>query len=109
VGLRWWNEMKEDGSEQWIFESMDVSKNKIPIKSYILSENTNKSDNRVFWVSSYLTPAIWFLLIIVSILKFNLQNVSICVLAVGLSLTNLMGYIKCEKNHQQKLKGFLYN
>jgi len=21
VGLRWWNEVKEDGSEEWIFES----------------------------------------------------------------------------------------
>ena len=24
VGLRWWNEIKEDGSEEWIFESKEV-------------------------------------------------------------------------------------
>jgi hypothetical protein len=23
VGLRWWNEVKEDGSEEWKFESYD--------------------------------------------------------------------------------------
>ena len=23
VGLRWWNVIKEDGSDEWIFESMD--------------------------------------------------------------------------------------
>lgn len=24
VGLRWWNEIKEDGSNQWLFESRNV-------------------------------------------------------------------------------------
>jgi hypothetical protein len=28
VGLRWWNETKEDGSTTWLFESRDVSKRK---------------------------------------------------------------------------------
>lgn len=27
VGLRWWNEIKEDGSNEWIFESLEVSLN----------------------------------------------------------------------------------
>ena len=26
VGLRWWNMSKDDGTEEWIFESVDVSK-----------------------------------------------------------------------------------
>ena len=26
VGLRWWNEIRDDGSEQWVFESLDESK-----------------------------------------------------------------------------------
>jgi hypothetical protein len=25
VGLRWWNNIKEDGTEEWIFESSDQS------------------------------------------------------------------------------------
>lgn len=25
VGLRWWNEIQEDGSNQWVFESASVS------------------------------------------------------------------------------------
>jgi hypothetical protein len=24
VGMRWWNEIKEDGSSEWIFESVEV-------------------------------------------------------------------------------------
>ncbi len=27
VGLRWWNEVKEDGTEVWIFESKNESNN----------------------------------------------------------------------------------
>ncbi len=26
VGLRWWNLVREDGTEEWVFESMDQSK-----------------------------------------------------------------------------------
>ena len=26
VGLRWWSEIKEDGSEEWVFESLDLSR-----------------------------------------------------------------------------------
>lgn len=26
VGLRWWNEIKEDGSNEWIFESVEVNR-----------------------------------------------------------------------------------
>eukprot|EP01133_Synstelium_polycarpum_P019006 gene19006-22751_t len=25
VGLRWWNEIKEDGTDRWIFESLEVT------------------------------------------------------------------------------------
>jgi hypothetical protein len=25
VGLRWWNEVKDDGSNEWIFESLEVT------------------------------------------------------------------------------------
>mmetsp|Transcript_17336 Transcript_17336/g.16544 ORF Transcript_17336/g.16544 Transcript_17336/m.16544 type:complete len:154 (-) Transcript_17336:28-489(-) len=96
VGLRWWNEIKDDGSEQWVFESLD-------------EKNVNKSDGRVFWYSMYITPAIWIVFIIVSALKFNVQNITICVIGLFLAFTNLGGYVKCAKNHQQKLKGFLYD
>ena len=24
VGLRWWNMIKEDGTEEWIYESQDI-------------------------------------------------------------------------------------
>ena len=57
----------------------------------------------------YVTPAIWIIFIIVSALKFDVQNITICVIGLFLAFTNLGGYVKCAKNHQQKLKGFLYD
>jgi hypothetical protein len=36
VGLRWWNEVKEDGKEVWIFESKHESKNKYLILLILL-------------------------------------------------------------------------
>jgi len=98
AGLRWWSEIKPDGKEEWVFESMDISTLKILLYKYVI-ENTNKSDNRVFWVVNYVTPFTWGLLIIFSILKFEISNVTICLIALILSATNLMGYRKCEKNH----------
>jgi hypothetical protein len=35
--------------------------------------------------------------------------VTICLLGIVLGLTNLLGYIKCEKNHKSKVKGYLYD
>jgi len=36
VGLRWWSRIKDDGKEEWIFESLP-------------ERNSNKVDTRVFW------------------------------------------------------------
>ena len=63
----------------------------------------------MFWIVNYGAPIIWIILLIVSALKFSVENVTVCVFGMFLSLTNLLGYIKCEKNHNLKLKGFLYN
>ena len=46
---------------------------------------------------------------IVSIFKFSIQNVTICLFGFFLAMTNLTGYQKCEKNHKNKFKGFLFS
>ena len=54
VGLRWWNEVKEDGSEVWIFES-DHEKSATSI------------DTTIFWGSLYITPLFWGIFLILEI------------------------------------------
>jgi Eukaryotic protein of unknown function (DUF846) len=95
VGLRWWSMIHEDGREEWIYESQDV-------------KQENAADSRVFWVANYLTPIVWVMFMIANVLSFSLSNACICLFAFGLSSTNLMGFRKCSKNHDQKEKGFIF-
>ena len=45
---------------------------------------------------------------IVSVLSFSPTNVTICLFGLVMTGTNLMGYIKCEKSHKEKVGGFLF-
>ena len=91
VGLRWWDEVKENGEEVWIFESKNEKK-----------EAT--SDKSVFWICLYLTPIVWFILIIFNI--FQPARFIIGLICLIFTSTNLYGYFKCSKDQQGKLKSF---
>ena len=81
VGLRWWSQVKEDGSEEWYFESLEDKKNA-------------GIDSFIFWAVLYVTPLVWGILAIASALSFAIYNITLCVSALTLSGTNLYGYIK---------------
>lgn len=89
VGLRWWNEVKEDGSNVWIFESKPASRVIHP------------SDSFIFWSSLYATPAIWILLGIGEMLRFKFHWLLIVAVAVTLAGANVVGYWKCQKGNRQ--------
>ncbi|CAE7188603.1 unnamed protein product [Rhizoctonia solani] len=63
VGLRFWNQVDEDGESYWVFESRDPSRPANPI------------DSKMFWTALYVFPVLWILLFIVSLLKFNISFV----------------------------------
>ncbi|KAJ1668835.1 Golgi apparatus membrane protein tvp23 [Coemansia sp. RSA 1813] len=90
VGLRWWNEVLEDGTNEWIFESRDLS---IPV---------NTSDSRIFWTVLYATPAIWSLLAIAAFFSLRFQWLLIVIIAVLLSGANLIGYQRCDKDQKKR-------
>lgn len=96
VGLRWWSHIKPDGTEEWVFESMGGEK------------KANQLDSTIFWLVSYISPLVWFILAISSALSFNFNNVSMCLVGSGLGGVNLLGYIRCQKNHKQLMRGFLF-
>jgi hypothetical protein len=84
VGLRWWNNVKDDGSNEWVFESLeDMSQ-------------IGYMDSRIFWWSLYLTPAVWGVFCFVSLLKFDLSWCVMCSIAITLSSANIYGYTKCR-------------
>jgi len=52
VGLRWWNYVKEDGTTEWVFESIED-----------MSE-ISPTDRRLFWVGLYAPAVVWSILLV---------------------------------------------
>ncbi len=102
VGLRWWHDVALDDDDEegptrdgWRFES-------IPDR-----ESINTTDSRIFWGGLYAFPAIWILLGIVCILKFDISYLVIVVIALVLSGANIVGYYKCNKDATEQMRAYL--
>ena len=57
---------------------------------------------------SYLTPILWLVFAILQILTFSLNNFFMCIVAFTLSFVNLLNYIRCQKNHNNMIRGFMF-
>lgn len=95
VGLRWWNEVQEDGSNVWKFESRENLSDVSPIDSYL------------FWITLYVQPLVWLLMIIVAFLSFNFQWIFVNILAIILGCSNAYGYFKCQKDAKNRITNFM--
>jgi hypothetical protein len=90
VGLRFWNQVDEDGESYWVFESRDPSRPANPI------------DSRMFWIALYVFPLLWLVLLIVSFLKFNLSFIPIVALALIFNITNVVGFTYADRDAKQR-------
>lgn len=121
VGLRWWSEAGDDGSE-WRFESLDEGQRELSsFDARMCSSNARNSVRLtsltllcarcsllgIFWTLLYLTPAAWSLLCLLAVIKLNLDYLLLSVIAVVLSGSNAWGYHKCSRAQQDKLKGLV--
>lgn len=96
VGLRWWNEVGDDGTTQtWRFETISDR------------DNLNVIDGRIFWWTMYISPLIWILLGIVCVLKFNVSYLLIVVIALILNGANILGYYKCNKDATEQIRNYI--
>ena len=95
VGLRWWSEAGDDGSE-WRFECLDEG-----------AREVSAFDSRIFWTVLYLTPVGWAGLALLAVVKLNVDYLLLAVIAVILSGSNAYGYHKCSKAQQNQLKGLV--
>ena len=96
VGLRWWNEVKEDGSEVWRFESSHEQKEK-------------SIDTTIFWMSLYIGPIFWGVFLFLELIGLKLMWVLACLISFILTFSNAFGYYKCSNEQKNKIKGFLDN
>mmetsp|Transcript_3823 Transcript_3823/g.13790 ORF Transcript_3823/g.13790 Transcript_3823/m.13790 type:complete len:172 (-) Transcript_3823:632-1147(-) len=97
VGLRWWHEVNEDGSSQWKFESLDEEGLK----------TVDSFEKRVFWTTTYATPPIWLVFGIITFVRFHFTYLIIVFLALMLSCSNLIGYVKASRDQSKQLSDML--
>ncbi|KAJ7224500.1 Golgi apparatus membrane protein TVP23 [Mycena pura] len=108
VGLRFWNQVDEDGESYWVFESRDPSRPANPIDSrQVISPvfpliNSAPPCFRMFWIAIYVFPILWVALFIVSLLRFKLEFVPIVVLALVFNVTNAIGFTYADRDAKQR-------
>jgi len=95
VGLRWWSEIQEDGTEKWHFESHDQKSQIHPI------------DKRVFWWSQTIACIFWALMTFWSFLQLHLYWMTCSGICLVLSAVNYWGYYKCSKDQQKRVSGLI--
>ncbi|GLB36332.1 hypothetical protein LshimejAT787_0306200 [Lyophyllum shimeji] len=90
VGLRFWNQVDDDGESYWVFESRDPSRPANPI------------DSKMFWIALYSFPLLWSALLIVSLLKLGFAFIPIVLLALVFNFTNAIGFTYADRDAKQR-------
>lgn len=95
VGLRWWNNIKEDGSNEWVFESHRGTR------------EVEALDWRIFWGGLFGSFLTWGFLLVIAVIKFNFQYMLIVAVALALSGANVVGYMKCNSDAKKNVGKFV--
>ena len=69
VGLRYWNEIDEEGVSTWRFESRDAEGMKL----------VSPQESTLFWYTLYGAPAAWFGLGMIAMARFSLEYLLIVI------------------------------
>uniref|UniRef100_A0A3P9N460 Golgi apparatus membrane protein TVP23 homolog n=1 Tax=Poecilia reticulata TaxID=8081 RepID=A0A3P9N460_POERE len=96
VGLRWWNQVDEDGRSHWMFESRKVStgkKNKI-----------SAAESRLFWLGLIVCPIFWVIFVFSTIFSFNIKWLVVVIMGLVLQWANLYGYVRCKVGGKSSLR-----
>jgi hypothetical protein len=97
AGLRWWNEINDDGTNRWVFESLQDR------------SSLDTGESMIFWISLFVTPAVWILFLLSAILPPKPSYLVIVLVALSLNCANVVGYMKCRKDAKKKLEGAATN
>ncbi|XP_077930935.1 Golgi apparatus membrane protein TVP23 homolog A isoform X4 [Halichoerus grypus] len=93
VGLRWWNQIDEDGKSHWIFEARKASPNQIA---------ATEAEARIFWLGLIICPLIWIVFFFSTLFSLKLKWLALVIAGISLQAANLYGYILCKMGGQPK-------
>ncbi|CAL9149867.1 unnamed protein product [Musa hybrid cultivar] len=96
VGLRWWNEIDEQGESVWKFQCLDQES----------LARMNKKDSWLFWWTLYLTAVSWIFLGVFSLIRFQADYLLVVGVCLSLSIANIVGFTKCRKDAKKQIQQF---
>ncbi|XP_066560541.1 Golgi apparatus membrane protein TVP23 homolog B [Amia ocellicauda] len=96
VGLRWWNQVDDDGKSHWVFESRKASAQGKKVAS--------DSESRIFWLGLVICPIIWVIFAFSSLISFEIKWLAVVTMGVVLQGANLYGYVRCKVGSRRTLK-----
>nr|KAF6491396.1 trans-golgi network vesicle protein 23-like protein A [Molossus molossus] len=64
VGLRWWNQVDEDGRSHWVFEARKVSPDNV---------TATEAEARIFWLGLIICPMIWIVFFFSTLFSLKLK------------------------------------
>ncbi|KAH9588826.1 Golgi apparatus membrane protein TVP23-like [Trypanosoma melophagium] len=94
VSLRWWNEVREDGSSQWIFESAPDADKRV-----------NAFDKWFFWFTTGGNCAAWVLMVLFNMMSFT--RLPMAVIGAILGGANFVGFLKCSRDASRRLTNYM--
>ncbi|NXT73536.1 TV23A protein, partial [Zapornia atra] len=86
VGLRWWNQIDEDGKSHWVFEAK-----RVPAKAA-----STEAEARIFWLGLIICPVIWTVFFFSTLFSLKLKWLALVIAGISLQTANLYGYIHCK-------------
>ncbi|XP_068161118.1 Golgi apparatus membrane protein TVP23 homolog B [Antennarius striatus] len=99
VGLRWWNQVDDDGRSHWVFES----------KKNTGKQQGSESESRIFWLGLIVCPILWIVFAFSTLFSFKIKWVPVVIMGVVLQGANLYGYVRCKVGGKTSLKNMATN
>ncbi|KAG8346123.1 hypothetical protein TRVL_03056 [Trypanosoma vivax] len=96
VSLRWWNEIREDGSSHWVFESAPDIENRV-----------NSFDRWIFWTTTGGNFAFWVLLVLFNFM--SMTQLPMAILGAVLAGANFVGFIKCSQDAKKRIAQYMFS
>jgi len=105
VGLRWWNNVDENGQSVWVYENRKAANAKDDSSTTsTLPVLESTVETNVFWASLLGTNIVWLTFLVMSFLTFSFKWMVIILVAVMLNASNTYGFLKCKFGTEQSLQ-----
>ncbi|XP_071620621.1 Golgi apparatus membrane protein TVP23 homolog C isoform X1 [Heliangelus exortis] len=95
VGLRWWNQVDDDGRSHWVFEARKVSAQG--------RKTSSEAESRIFWLGLITCPMIWVIFAFSALFSFKVKWLAVVGMGVVLQGANLYGYVRCKVGSRKNL------